>query len=93
VLDVNSTAPLQLSFPGGAATTGGAANEIVGARKINKAATIKVRILNTDIMELGALVFQIMDCKQNKCNHLLITRALILKKIRGFSQSKLSISA
>jgi len=38
------------------------------------------------ISSKGALVFQIMDCKQNKSNLLLIARALILKKIRAFTK-------
>ena len=33
----------------------------------------------------GALVFQIMDCRQNNSNTLLIARAVILKKNRAFT--------
>jgi len=37
-------------------------------------------------MELGALVFQIMDSRQNNSNASVIARALLLKKIRAFTK-------
>ena len=37
------------------------------------------------ISSKGALVFQIMDCRQNNSKHFLKARALLLKKFRAFT--------
>jgi len=79
VPETNVTAPEQLSFAG-------CAKEMLAVNNPNKIRSVVDRgYRKRFISSKGALVFQIMDCRQNKFNHLLITRALLLKKFRAFT--------